>query len=106
MGGGGRLEHGPGTQASGAWPRISTLWDEGPNQFWVQQQLLKGAVHVEVVDVGRPQVGLGGQSPWALGNWQLRRVGRQGSCEEVLVQEGLGVARNQSLSHPSLSSLL
>lgn len=65
------MEHGPGTQASGAWLCISALRDEGPNQLWVQQQLLKGAVRVEVVDVGRPQMGLGGQSPWALGNWQL-----------------------------------
>ena len=36
--------------------------------------------------------GLEGRSPWALRNQQLRGVGRQGSCEEVLVQEGLRVA--------------
>lgn len=49
---------------------------------------------MEVMDVGGSWVGLGGRPRWALGNRQLRRVGRQGSCEEVLVQEGLGVARD------------
>lgn len=88
---------GPGTQAGGARSSSSALRDEGPNQLWVQQQLLEGLVHMEVMDVGRPCVGLGGQSPRALGNWQLRRVGRQGGCEEVLVQEGLGVTRRNSI---------
>lgn len=66
---------------------------------------------MEVMDVGGPWVGLGGRSPWALGNRQLRGVGRQGSREEVLVQEGLGAARDSrrksvtSQSPPQLTSL-
>lgn len=86
LGGSGR-EH-----AGGAWPSISALQDEGPNQLRVQQRLLQRLVHVEVMDVGGSWVGLGGRSLWAVGNRQLRGVGRQGSCEEVLVQEGLRAA--------------
>lgn len=33
-----------------------------PEWGWVQQQLLKGPVHMEVTDAGRPWVGLGGRS--------------------------------------------
>lgn len=57
---------------------------------------------MEVMDMGGPWVGLGGRSPWALGNRQLRGVGRQGSREEVLVQEGLGAAskaKQKEISH-------
>lgn len=67
---------------------------------------------MEVMDVGGSWVRLGSRSPWALGNWQLRRVGRQGSCEEVLVQEGLRVAKDSrrkpvtSPSQPQLASLM
>lgn len=45
---------------------------------------------MEVVDMGGPWVSLGCGSPWALRNWQLRRMGRQRSCEEILMQKGLG----------------
>lgn len=83
---------GRGGHAGGAWPNVSALQDEGPNQLWVQQRLLERPVHVEVMDVGGSWGGLEGRSPWALRNRQLRGVGRQGSCEEVLVQEGLRVA--------------
>lgn len=51
-----------------AWSSISALWDEGPNQLRIQQRLLEGPVHVEVMNVGGPWVGLGGRSPWAMGN--------------------------------------
>lgn len=56
---------------------------------------------MEVMDVGGARVGLGGGSPWALGNRQLRGVGRQGSREEVLMQEGLRAASKgqKAMSH-------
>ena len=60
---------------------------------------------MEVMDVGGSWVGLGGRSPWALGDRQLRGVDRQGSCEEVVVQEGLrGASKRQQkeTSHCSL----
>lgn len=49
---------------------------------------------MEVVDMGGPWVSLGCRPPWALRNWQLRRMGRQRSCEEILMQKGLRVAKN------------
>lgn len=57
------------------------------------------------MDMGGPWVSLGCRSPWALRNWQLRWMGRQGCCEEILVQEGLGVANKgwQKKSNHSLS---
>lgn len=51
---------------------------------------------MEFMDMRRPWVGLGDRSPWALRNGQLGWVGRQRSCEEVLMQEGLGKARGNS----------
>lgn len=55
---------------------------------------------MEVVDVGGAWMGLGGGSPWALGNRQLRGVGRQGGREEVLMQQGL---QAKATSHPRAS---
>ena len=43
---------GSGGHACGAWPNVSALQDEGPNQLRVQQRLLERPVHVEVMDVG------------------------------------------------------
>lgn len=74
MVGGVRLEHRnkkskwPREQNGGAWSSISALWDEGPNQLRIQQRLLEGPVHVEVMNVGGTWVGLGGSTPWAMGN--------------------------------------
>jgi hypothetical protein len=82
------------------WASVSPLRDEGPNELWVQQRLLKRPVHMEVMDMGGPWVGLGGRPLWALGNWQLRWVGRQRSCEEVLMQEGLQVVNKKAQSLP------
>lgn len=45
---------------------------------------------MEVMDMGGPWVSLGCGSPWALRNWQLRWMGRQRSCEEIVMQKGLG----------------
>lgn len=50
---------------------------------------------MEVMDVRGAWVSLRCRSPWALRNWQLRGMGRQRSCEEVLVQEGLRVANKR-----------
>jgi hypothetical protein len=55
---------------------------------------------MEVVDMGGPWVSLGCRSPWALRNWQLGWMGRQRRCEEVLMQKGLGVARNPVIMYP------
>ena len=64
---------------------------------------------MEVMDMGRSWVGLGGRSPWTLGDRQLRGVDRQGSCEEVVVQEGLrGASKRQQkeTGHCSLPAQL
>ncbi|EGW11401.1 hypothetical protein I79_021317 [Cricetulus griseus] len=42
--------------------------------------------------MGRAWVSLGCGSSWALRNWQLRWMGRQRSCEKVLMQKGLRIA--------------
>lgn len=55
---------------------------------------------MEVVDMGGPWVSLGCGSPWALRNWQLRRMGRQRSCEEILMQKGLRVANKGYRRNP------
>lgn len=65
---------------------------------------------MEVMDMGGPWVSLGCGSPWALRNWQLRWMGRQRSCEEILMQKGLWVAIRgteeiQSLSVPRIIQL-
>lgn len=86
-----RGTRGPGGHGGrdGAWPSVLALWDEGSNELRIQQRLLERPVHVEVMDVGRPRMGFRGRAPWTPGNRQLRGVGRQGSREEVRVQESL-----------------
>lgn len=54
---------GPEEQADRTRANFSPLRDERPDQLWVQQRLLKRPVHVEVMDVGGPWMGLGGRSP-------------------------------------------
>lgn len=60
---------------------------------------------MEVMDMRGAWVSLQCRSPWALRNWQLRGMGRQRSCEEVLMQKGLRVAnkRQQKKSSHYLS---
>lgn len=50
---------------------------------------------MEVMDMRGAWVSLRCRSSWALRNWQIRGMGRQRSCEEVLMQKGLRVANKR-----------